>query len=227
MASNSDSTKRCSRCKCVKTLDAFARASRNRDNRQSWCRTCYSAALKERRAAEDGEAKQLHNARVAAWRAANPEQARQHGRKWRAANLEKARLESRKQYAANAEKRREYARAYRRAHPGYAYKKTREWIKANPEKHREHSRTRRDRKRGAVGNGWTVADVAEIKIGQRGRCAICRERLPKNFHRDHIIPLARDGAHERRNLQLTCGPCNQSKGARDPIEHARSLGRLL
>lgn len=66
---------------------------------------------------------------------------------------------------------------------------------------------------------------------QKGRCTDCGERLiligPAPCHSDHIIPLARGGSDDIRNLQLLCAPCNLRKGSRDPIEHARKLGRLL
>jgi 5-methylcytosine-specific restriction endonuclease McrA len=49
----------------------------------------------------------------------------------------------------------------------------------------------------------------------------------KNRHIDHIQPVARAGTNDRSNLQLLCQPCNSSKGARDPIVFAQSIGRLL
>ena len=79
----------------------------------------------------------------------------------------------------------------------------------------------------AAGEGFTASDVAAIKKLQRGLCAYCRIKLPKRFHRDHIIPLINGGQHDRRNLQLLCEPCNLSKGKRDPIAHARTLGLLI
>ena len=80
---------------------------------------------------------------------------------------------------------------------------------------------------GVTGTGWSPADVAEVRKAQRGLCAYCAAKLGKGYHRDHIMPLIRGGAHDRRNLQLLCAPCNLSKGARDPIDHARTLGLLI
>ena len=62
---------------------------------------------------------------------------------------------------------------------------------------------------------------------QKGRCAICRQKIAGTPHIDHIIPRAMGGSSERSNLQLTCAHCNVSKGAKDPILYAREIGRLI
>lgn len=73
----------------------------------------------------------------------------------------------------------------------------------------------------------TKEDIERIFAPQKGKCAICRKRLPRSYHIDHIKALSRGGRHEPRNIQLTCGPCNQTKHAQDPIDFMRKLGRLL
>jgi 5-methylcytosine-specific restriction endonuclease McrA len=56
----------------------------------------------------------------------------------------------------------------------------------------------------------------------------CRRSLRHaKVHVDHITPLARGGSGDRRNIQLLCAACNLAKAARDPLEHAKSLGRLI
>ena len=45
-----------------------------------------------------------------------------------------------------------------------------------------------------------------------GRCVQCGAEA--NLHFDHIIPVAKGGATTVENLQILCGPCNLSKGAR-------------
>ena len=66
---------------------------------------------------------------------------------------------------------------------------------------------------------------------QKGRCADCAAHLlrdgPEKCHADHIVPLARGGSHDIRNLQLLCPPCNLQKGDLDPLDHARKRGRLF
>lgn len=100
--------------------------------------------------------------------------------------------------------------------------------KRHPESIRSHARNRRARNRAALGR-HTGEEIVDIRRMQRDRCAepSCRTKLHGKGHVDHIIPLARGGGNDRRNLQLLCGPCNFRKHAKDPIDFARELGRLL
>lgn len=88
---------------------------------------------------------------------------------------------------------------------------------------KETSMRRRERMLGVLPKG-TVQKLKEL---QRGRCAICGEKLKPGFHLDHIYPLSKGGAHTPDNVQLLCPGCNMRKNARDPIKHMQSLGRLL
>lgn len=63
--------------------------------------------------------------------------------------------------------------------------------------------------------------IRRIRKLQGNRCAepTCRESFADmQAHIDHIVPLAKGGSNWPRNLQLLCGSCNDSKGARDPID---------
>lgn len=121
--------------------------------------------------------------------------------------------------AARRDRQRENSRAWRLANPERQRELVRAWKRTNRDKVRAAKRGR-DRKS-------TVRRRAWLMEAQHGRCAICRERLGADTHIDHVMPRALGGSNRRSNLQLTCAPCNLSKGARHPIDHARSLGRLL
>ena len=102
------------------------------------------------------------------------------------------------------------------------------WKSDNIVSVRLYCRNRRALAKIAEGGGAvTKEDIERIMRLQKGKCAICRSKLPTSYHMDHITSLAKGGAHESRNIQLTCGPCNQTKHAQDPMDFMRKLGRLL
>lgn len=61
---------------------------------------------------------------------------------------------------------------------------------------------------------------------QKGRCAICKKK-PRKLHVDHVMPLAKGGAHAIENMQMLCPTCNRKKTDADPIDHMQKLGYLL
>jgi 5-methylcytosine-specific restriction endonuclease McrA len=107
---------------------------------------------------------------------------------------------------------------------GKAAAQLRAYRKKNPHRVREwHSR----RRNGKVMPRLPWGTIPRIGNAQRWRCAICRCSIKGGYHLDHIMPIARGGKHEPRNLQLLCGPCNVRKSAKDPIDYMRQIGRLL
>lgn len=69
--------------------------------------------------------------------------------------------------------------------------------------------------------------IPRLGTAQRWKCAICRVGIKGGYHIDHIMPIAKGGKHEPRNLQLLCQSCNVRKAAKDPIAYMQELGRLL
>lgn len=119
------------------------------------------------------------------------------------------------------------AAAWRAENPEKQKNCDRAWRKNNPEKSRIKGRRRKAAKRGAPGS-HTAQDIDDILKLQNGHCAYCRADLEKTGrHIDHITPLARGGGNGRNNLQALCPPCNVTKGTKDPVAFAQSLGLLL
>lgn len=124
----------------------------------------------------------------------------------------------------NPEKSRSYGAKWRAANPEQSRRSSREWARNNKDKRHAH-RAMRQKAQGS----FTRADISEIMKSQKGRCAVttCKVKLGPGFHVDHIKPLKLGGTNWRSNIQLLCALCNAKKGARDPIDYARSLGLLL
>ncbi|MGR9056053.1 HNH endonuclease [Rhizobium leguminosarum] len=102
----------------------------------------------------------------------------------------------------------------------------RAWKKANPENVQASGRTRRARIAGSEGK-HTAADIEEIHARQKYKCAECGVSTKKKKHVDHIMPLALGGSNWPSNLQILCPFCNDSKGAKHPIDWAKRKGRLI
>lgn len=110
-----------------------------------------------------------------------------------------ARLERMKvYYAANQEAVLERVKAYQAANPDVC--------------HAAHVR-RRARKKGAtIGPAFTRQQVWDR---DNGTCHLCKQPAdPSNWHVEHVVPLARGGAHSFDNCAVSCPPCNRRKGTR-------------
>lgn len=87
------------------------------------------------------------------------------------------------------------------------------------EKQRAKDYRRRCRKRGAGYERFTRREIFERDGWRCGICGVLTDRSPSAHrnHRpslDHIVPLARGGAHSRANTQCSHWICNSTKGAR-------------
>jgi hypothetical protein len=203
-----------------------------------------------------GDCKPCNNARCAAWRKVNLEREKANNVAWYTANLKRARatravyqsvnsekLKAKKAeyYLTNAEKIKaisalRYASnpkqcnaanaAWRKANPERKKAIDAAWHKANPEAHRINGQNRRARKRA---NGGTLSKNLSTKLFklQRGKCPCCKKHLSKNYHLDHIVPLALGGSNTDDNIQLLRATCNQQKHAKHPIDFMQQKGFLL
>jgi 5-methylcytosine-specific restriction endonuclease McrA len=152
--------------------------------------------------------------------------------RWRRSHIEHISAYGRDYYARDPEARREWARHYhagRADNPFYKERnriRTSVWIAKNPEKHKHNVNLRRARKKAAPGT-YTLDDAKRIRKAQKDSCGYCRKNLRGGGELDHIVALARGGTNLPSNLQWLCKPCNRKKHARDHMDFARSLGRLL
>lgn len=166
-------------------------------------------------------------ARKAKWVEENRDRKRATDAAYYEANGEKIRQQTSNYYTENRDKGLVDRRRYRKDNLERLRAYDAERHADNPERARIAARNRRAAKKRATGS-YTADDVTDLLKAQHGRCAYCRADLRKlKYHVDHITALSRGGSNYRRNLQLTCPPCNLSKHAADPIEFAQRTGRLL
>lgn len=146
---------------------------------------------------------------------ANPEKNRAVQNAWRKNNLQRAlELERRARSRVLAKDPDRYKRL------------STQWQKDNPDKVRARRALRRAQKNKAGGK-FTASDLKSLFERQSGKCAYCFVKLGKKYHADHIVPVAKGGTSWPDNIQLCCATCNISKGAKDPLDFARYIGRLI
>ena len=114
---------------------------------------------------------------------------------------------------------------WRAANPEKMASSASAWAKANPEARRinEHNRRNKCKSSGVLSRGLT----GRLLLLQKGRCACCGMPLGKNFHLDHIMPLALGGSNTDDNIQLLRQRCNNKKYTKHPIDYMQEKGFLL
>jgi hypothetical protein len=92
------------------------------------------------------------------------------------------------------------------------------WRVANPDKlsaqRAKGNFIRRSAVRGRVLETIGAIFLKEQREAQYDLCAYCGTFLFGAGHQDHVTPVARGGAHIRKNIVWACEPCNLKKGAR-------------
>lgn len=63
-------------------------------------------------------------------------------------------------------------------------------------------------------------------------CAICTNKIPVEYHIDHIVPLWSGGTNDRSNLQGVCVPCHGHKtgteaNTRSRVTRARAKRSII
>lgn len=216
-----ESAKTCTKCGESKPTNQFGKDASKRDGLHSSCKVCdkkkvdwYAANREKAKANSD------------AWKAANREKTRAYAAKWAAANKARIKATDAARYAANPDRHKAKLAKWRAANPDKLKASKSAWVKANPEAKRIQDQNRRARK---LANGGKLSPGLVVRLFklQRGKCACCHVSLDDGYHLDHVIALALEGPNEDWNMQLLCGPCNLSKGAKHPVEFMQSRGYLL
>ncbi len=163
----------------------------------SYCRKC--ANKKSLDWKRNNQERQLANTK--AWREANPDKVKQYREKPEVREQERA-----------------AALDWKRRNPERVKATSAAWRVNNPEKARIKDQRRRAKKLDAVcGTPINKEGIDRLLSDQKGLCAYCKRELDGNYHIDHFVPLAQDGAHSLENILLSCPTCNLQKGAKSPL----------
>jgi 5-methylcytosine-specific restriction endonuclease McrA len=176
--------KTCTKCGETKPLGAFSRDRSRRDGLQPWCKSCKAASN-------------------AAYRVADPNQARARDAARRLASVEQIKASHAAYYAANTGKV------------------------------QEDSQRRRAQKAGVPHEPWTTPGVltrddhvccAAACSCPDGRAIDPKERRNSRWGAtvDHVIPIAKGGPDTPANLVAAHMACNSAKGAKMPPPAARA-----
>jgi len=153
---------------------------------------------------------------------------------WLMVNREKHNLDRRRkratdpEYAATEKANKKLRRINDPEFRAKAADRNRAWRSANPEKCKANHTNGKARRRERVSGGSITANELIFLLDkQRRRCGYCRKSLNSGYHMDHIKPLAKEGKHNIKNIQLLCLSCNLRKSAKDPIVFANEIGLLV
>lgn len=232
--------KTCSRCGIAKPTTDYCADRRAKDGLQSACRACDNERRRLRRV-EDYE--RIHARETQYWHEhrerilLNNKRSRE-----RRADAVKAgkkawyeRVKETPEFRAKVKARQEtnkaaksaYDREYRKRNPEKNLERARRWQKANPQKRKAIVHNYTARRRTQEVGGVSTSELARWTAAQKKICYWCGTPCSKGFHVDHYIPLSKGGRHDLANLVIACGPCNLKKNAKDPLDFAREVGRLL
>src|SRR6266702_4141239 len=191
--------KRCKKCGEEKpaTTEFFNQRKDSKDGLRNDCMEC----LRARRKTWYAENRDQANAQHKVYYAANRDRLLAYGKAHYTANRDHYLANMKAYGVAN----RDHDRVYRRSR----YAAHRDHIKSYHHKLRAH-------KRSSEGT-YTAQDIQNLFKGQKGKCALCKQRLVK-YEVDHFIPLYRGGSNWPYNLQLLCRSCNRRKHDKLPHE---------
>lgn len=234
-----DDSKACTRCGQTKPATCFSRDRRAPTGLQAACKPCTNASRRAHRnanieaeRAKERERHQRNPTRLAtnqAWRERNREQLLAGKKRWYESvkNTPEFQAATKARQDANRENKRRYDQRRHIERRSEVVQRAVKWAKDNPDRRKAISFTYSSKRRVKTDGGPSTREVREWAAKQKKRCYWCDEPCPKGYHVDHYVPLAKGGEHAISNFVVSCGPCNLKKNAKDPLEFAQSIGKLL
>lgn len=195
----------------VKPISGFHKGGDSyKDGYRGQCKTC--------RCAYTTKYKMLHlqevNACKLKWKRANKDKLNFKERIRYHADIDKSRKSNRLKQTRRKDKKADYTRKRRLLNLEKERERCRKWDAEHPGKLSDRAKRRRARKMNAI-----IENFPSVEIYERDQwiCQLCYKmvdkflKFPDPFSAsiDHTIPLAQNGTHERKNVQLAHLICNQ------------------
>ena len=130
---------------------------------------------------------------------------------------DKAHAAGRRHYWSHREERIAAAKAWNDANPERKASNQLAWQRANRDKVSVNNRNRKAAVRGAQGPGLSAQEWSDLQEYYGNCCAYCLEKSDQ-LTQDHMIPIARGGAHTADNIVPACKTCNSTKRHKTPLE---------
>ncbi len=226
-------TKVCTKCKKLKYFVEFYKDKSKKDELQNRCKTCtkdYSI-----------EHKKEICKRVQRYNLAQKERIDIYKKQYYIENKEEIKIKKRKYYEANKTKINNISKVYNEKNRDILSTKSKNYYTQHKEKiaskNKEYKNTSRGKavKKNSEFNRRTKEKDGDVTTQQLLEfqnnakvCYWCNKSLKnKKTHIDHYEPLSKGGLHTLSNLVVSCSKCNLTKNAKDPIQFANSVGKLL
>lgn len=162
------------------------------------------------------------------WKAAHPAEVRAYNKLWRQKNSEKEKKRLQKRYQEHKDEILLASKLWHKNNVPRATAATKRWRAKNPDKPRIYATTwnkknpervaDKKRRERAAKQSATTERFSATEIFERDKwiCQLCKRKVnrklkhphPLSASLDHIVPLSRGGAHERKNTHLAHLTCN-------------------
>jgi 5-methylcytosine-specific restriction endonuclease McrA len=164
------------------------------------------------------------------WRIKNADKQRALTKAWAEKNKDRINARVRERYALNPEKYRQKTRQKRdkdRAAYNKSERERRNNAKARAMRSAYESKRRAAKALSAIECAGVNEYFQKIKSSKSVNCYYCGSAVSGSVsHIDHMVPLARGGAHRVENLCVACPSCNLRKGKKTHIEFL-NCGQML
>lgn len=174
----------------------------------------------------------------------NPEIERKYRRDSYKRNSVKINQKAKEKYPLLKEERQKYLKEYYLKNKDKLLEKAKSYFNENREKIKQYKacwsktesgiinkkKSKANRREREKSGTITTNDVKSL-LAKNNKCYWCGIKIDiktsKSYHLDHYVPLAKGGTNTIENIVLSCCKCNLLKKAKDPIEFANSIGKLL